>query len=90
MQDLPQDDCGNIHILTERYDCNLRAFLRENDKLEFEKLWTLGLGICDAVYYLHSKGILFCNLHPNNILICSGNPILIEFDFDRDIESLNR
>lgn len=49
----------------------------------------MALQIVDAVYYLHLKGMLFCNIKPSNVLIEFLTPMLTDwdiadFDFDED------
>ncbi|CAD8174927.1 unnamed protein product [Paramecium pentaurelia] len=82
-----QDLSGQINILTYKYDYNLRTFLQKNN-ISIKERWHMAVQIIDAIYYLHQNEIIFCNLHPNNILI-DGDlhvPVLIDFDlqFDKD------
>ncbi|CAD8084625.1 unnamed protein product [Paramecium sonneborni] len=85
-----QDLSGQIRILTYRYDYNLRTFLQKN-KISTKEKWHLAVQIIDAVYYLHQHEVIFCNLHPNNILIDGDThvPVLIDFDLMFDKEYLD-
>ncbi|CAD8086239.1 unnamed protein product [Paramecium sonneborni] len=87
-----QDLSGQVRILTYKYDYNLRTFLQRN-KISTKEKWYLAVQIIDAVYYLHQHEIIFCNLHPNNILIDGDThvPVLIDFDlvFDKEYLDIN-
>ncbi|CAD8180231.1 unnamed protein product [Paramecium octaurelia] len=88
IEDLQEMDLsGQIRILTYKYDYNLRTFLQKN-KISTKEKWHMAVQIIDAIYYLHQNEVIFCNLHPNNILIDGDTqvPVLIDFDlqFDKD------
>ncbi|CAK80897.1 unnamed protein product (macronuclear) [Paramecium tetraurelia] len=78
---------GQICILTQKYNYNLRTFLQKN-KISTKEKWHMAVQIIDAIYYLHQNEVIFCNLHPNNILIDGDTrmPVIIDFDlqFDKD------
>ncbi|CAD8177438.1 unnamed protein product [Paramecium pentaurelia] len=85
-----QDLSGQIRIITYKYDYNLRTFLQKN-KISTKEKWHIAVQIIDAIYYLHQHEIIFCNLHPNNILIDGEThlPLLIDFDLQFDKEYLD-
>ncbi len=58
----------------------LREILKEEQKLAPERAAHIAVQICDALEYIHSRGVMHRDLRPDNILIGVGDRIkLIDF-----------
>jgi serine/threonine protein kinase len=72
---------GQQYVVTEWSDGrSLRSILQECGSLSVERAVRLSLGICDALYYIHSRGIVHRDLKPENVIVRSDDQIrLIDF-----------
>jgi serine/threonine-protein kinase len=58
----------------------LRSILNEERKLPVERAVQIALGICDALDYMHKRGVVHRDLKPENIMVGEGGGIkLIDF-----------
>jgi serine/threonine protein kinase len=62
-------------------------------QLQNENLYLEKLGICveiaSGLAYLHSKGVIFRDLKPNNIGFLNGRVQLFDFGLSRELPNLN-
>jgi len=58
----------------------LRSILNQETKLPIERAVTVALGICDALDYMHQRGVVHRDLKPENVMVdANGNIKLIDF-----------
>ena len=58
----------------------LRQILIEQKKLPIERAVRITLGICDALEYIHSQGVVHRDLKPENIMVDPEDHVkLIDF-----------
>jgi len=58
----------------------LRSILNQNKKLPVERAVKITLGICDALDYMHKRGVVHRDLKPENIMVDESDNIkLIDF-----------
>src|SRR5579872_5201720 len=58
----------------------LRSVLAEEKKLSSERAIRIALGVCEALEYIHSQGVVHRDLKPENIMVGEGDAIkLIDF-----------
>ncbi|MEZ6081732.1 MAG: serine/threonine-protein kinase [Pirellulaceae bacterium] len=75
--------------LVQTYCANgpLSVSLRESET-DVESIAEVFMKICDAVSYMHNRGIVHCDLKLANILRSdNGDPVLIDFDHCRELGS---
>ena len=72
---------GGPYMVTEWLEGRpLRAILLEQVRLSAERSLHLSLGVCEALYYIHSRGIVHLDLKPENVILNSADQItLIDF-----------
>src|SRR6185369_2296154 len=53
---------------------NLRGYLQKNhSNLTLKNRMTIFNYLCNAVYYIHKRNLIHCDLHSGNILLSGGN-----------------
>jgi eukaryotic-like serine/threonine-protein kinase len=58
----------------------LRSILNEERKLPIDRAIGITLGICDALDYMHKRGVVHRDLKPENVMVGDGDSIkLIDF-----------
>ena len=75
------DDHSRVYMVMEWVDGRLlRQILIENKKLPIERAIRITLGICEALEYIHSKGVVHRDLKPENIMVDANDHVkLIDF-----------
>jgi eukaryotic-like serine/threonine-protein kinase len=77
----PREDRGGVYLVMEWVDGPLlRNILAQEGNLPVERAVKIASEICDALYYIHSRGVVHRDLKPENIVIDSKDRIkLIDF-----------
>jgi serine/threonine protein kinase len=75
------DDRSRIYMVMEWVDGRLlRQILIQQKKLPIDRAVRITLGICDALEYIHSKGVVHRDLKPENIMVDAEDHVkLIDF-----------
>ncbi len=75
------DDRSRVYMVMEWVDGRLlRQILIEQKKLPIDRAIHITLGICEALEYIHSKGVVHRDLKPENIMVDSQDRVkLIDF-----------
>src|SRR5437879_7527720 len=75
------EDRSRVYIVMEWVDGRLlRQILIEPKKLPIDRAVRITLGICDALEYIHSKGVVHRDLKPENIMVDREDHVkLIDF-----------
>lgn len=66
---------------------DLRHFLRENGKVEPQKLVDWFMPILNVLGKVHAEGLIHRDISPDNIIVENGELILIDFGAARDVEA---
>jgi serine/threonine-protein kinase len=74
-------DRSQVYMVMEWVEGRLlRQILAEKKKLPTERAVKIALGICEALAYIHSKGVVHRDLKPENIMVDADDNIkLIDF-----------
>jgi serine/threonine-protein kinase len=75
------DERSRIYMVMEWVDGRLlRQILIEQKKLPIDRAIRIALGICEALEYIHSKGVVHRDLKPENIMVDTNDHVkLIDF-----------
>ena len=75
------DDRSRVYMVMEWVDGRLlRQILLEKKKLPIDRAIQIALGICDALEYIHSNGVVHRDLKPENIMVDAEDRVkLIDF-----------
>jgi serine/threonine protein kinase len=75
------DERSRIYMVMEWVDGRLlRQILIEQKKLPIDRAIRIALGICEALEYIHSKGVVHRDLKPENIMVDANDHVkLIDF-----------
>ncbi len=81
MKVLPDDDRSTIYMVMEWVEGRLlRKILDEKKVLPPERAVKIAIGICDALSYIHTHGVVHRDLKPENIMVGPDDSIkLIDF-----------
>jgi serine/threonine protein kinase len=81
MKVLPDDDRSTIYMVMEWVDGRLlRKILDEKKVLPPERAVKIAIGVCDALSYIHTHGVVHRDLKPENIMVAPDDSIkLIDF-----------
>jgi serine/threonine protein kinase len=81
MKVFPDDDRSQIYMVMEWVDGRLlRKILDEKKVLPPERAVKIAIGICDALSYIHSHGVVHRDLKPENIMVDDNDSVkLIDF-----------
>uniref|UniRef100_A0A9I9CPF1 Protein kinase domain-containing protein n=1 Tax=Cucumis melo TaxID=3656 RepID=A0A9I9CPF1_CUCME len=70
---------------------DLMSILRQDGKLPEDSIHDLASDLVRALQYLHSKGIIYCDLKPSNILLDENGHIkLCDFELARKLSEISR
>jgi serine/threonine protein kinase len=74
-------DRSRVYMVMEWVEGKLlRQILIEQKKLPIDRVVRITLGICDALEYIHSKGVVHRDLKPENIMVDANDHVkLIDF-----------
>ena len=77
----PREDRGGVYLVMEWVEGPLlRNILAREGKLPVERAVKIASEICDALYYIHSRGVVHRDLKPENIVVDEEDRIkLIDF-----------
>jgi serine/threonine protein kinase len=78
---LPDDRAGERYIVMEWVDgLTLRQIIDDHRTLSPARAIRMTLAVCDALHYLHNRGVLHRDLKPENIMVDAADRIkLIDF-----------
>ena len=81
MKVYPDDDRSRVYMVMEWVDGRLlRQILIEQKKFPIDRAIHIALGICEALDYIHGKGVVHRDLKPENIMVDSQDRVkLIDF-----------
>lgn len=81
MKVMSEDGHSRIYMVMEWVDGHLlRQILNEQGKLPVERAVRIALGICSALDYIHTHGVVHRDLKPENIMVDAADRIkLIDF-----------
>jgi eukaryotic-like serine/threonine-protein kinase len=81
MKVFPDDDRSQIYMVMEWVDGRLlRKILDEKKVLPPERAAKIAIGICDALSYIHTHGVVHRDLKPENIMVDENDNVkLIDF-----------
>src|ERR1700734_2805970 len=81
MKVFSDDDRSKMYMVMEWVDGKLlRQILSEEKKLPAERAIRITVGICDALQYIHSHGVVHRDLKPENIMVGPEDRVkLIDF-----------
>ncbi|CAM8911860.1 unnamed protein product [Rhodiola kirilowii] len=70
---------------------DLMTLLRQDNQLPEESVHTLACDLVKALQFLHSKGIIYCDLKPSNILLDeNGHTKLCDFGLARKLGDISK
>ena len=78
---MPDDDLDQLCIVMEWVDGKfLREIIAREGKLPAERAARIAIHVCEALDYIHSRGVVHRDLKPENIMVGEGDRIkLIDF-----------
>src|SRR5258708_18292312 len=81
MKVLPSEHHSRDYIVMEWINgCPLRDILAEQGKLPQDRATHIAIGICEAVAYIHSHGVIHRDLRPGHVMVDSEDHVkLINF-----------
>jgi len=83
------EDRSQVYMVMEWVDGRLlRQILNEQPKLPIERALRIALGICEALDYIHTHGVVHRDLKPENIMVDAQDHIkLIDFGIAANVGS---
>jgi len=81
MKVFPGEDRGGLYMAMEWVEGReLRKYLMQRGKLSPERAVAIAIGLCNALEYIHSRGVVHRDLKPENIMVDDdGHTKLIDF-----------
>jgi eukaryotic-like serine/threonine-protein kinase len=75
-----ENRCGLYMVMEWVEGCELRRFLKDRGKLSPDRAIAIAVGLCEALGYIHSHGVVHRDLKPENIMVDdNGRTKLIDF-----------
>ena len=69
---------SELYLVTEWVQGQtLRAILNDEGKLPLDRALRIAIGICDALEYVHSQGVVHRDLKPENIMVDTEDRIML-------------
>jgi len=89
MKVFSDEDRSQVYMVMEWVDGRLlRQIMNEQRKFPIERAVRIALAICDALDYIHSKGVVHRDLKPENIMVDAQDHIkLIDFGIAANVGS---
>jgi len=89
MKVFTDEDRSQVYMVMEWVDGRLlRQILNEQPKLPIERALRIALGICEALDYIHTHGVVHRDLKPENIMVDAQDHIkLIDFGIAANVGS---
>jgi eukaryotic-like serine/threonine-protein kinase len=89
MKVFTDEDRSQVYMVMEWVDGRLlRQILNEQPKLPIERALRIALGICEALAYIHTHGVVHRDLKPENIMVDAQDHIkLIDFGIAANVGS---
>jgi eukaryotic-like serine/threonine-protein kinase len=89
MKVFTDEDRSQVYMVMEWVDGRLlRQILNEQPKLPIERALRIALGICEALDYIHTHGVVHRDLKPENIMVDTQDHIkLIDFGIAANVGS---
>jgi serine/threonine-protein kinase len=81
VETMPAEDLDHLCIVMEWVEGKfLREILTKQGKLSSERATRIAIGVCNALEYIHSQGVVHRDLKPENIMVGEDDSIkLIDF-----------
>ena len=81
MKVLPNPDRSQVYMVMEWLDgLLLRSIMNEEKPLPLDRAVRITIGICEALEYIHSQGVVHRDLKPENVMVDANDDIrLIDF-----------
>ena len=81
MKVLPNSDRSQVYMVMEWLDGRLlRSIMNEEKPLPLDRAVRITIGICEALEYIHSQGVVHRDLKPENVMVDANDDIrLIDF-----------
>jgi len=81
MKVLPNPDRSQVYMVMEWLDgLLLRSIMNEEKPLPLDRAVHITIGICEALEYIHSQGVVHRDLKPENVMVDANDDIrLIDF-----------
>ncbi|MGC2322242.1 MAG: serine/threonine-protein kinase [Terriglobales bacterium] len=89
MKVFTDEDRSQVYMVMEWVEGRLlRQILNEQPKLPIERALRIALGICEALSYIHTHGVVHRDLKPENIMVDASDHIkLIDFGIAANVGS---
>ena len=78
-------DNGNVIVLEEFIPGDNLADLCNGITLDSEQVRSIALDVCDALYVLHSKGLVHRDVKPENVILDGSRSVLIDYNTVREV-----
>src|ERR1700690_202919 len=81
VETMPEEDLDQLCIVMEWVEGKfLREILTKQGKLSADRATRIAIGVCNALEYIHSQGVVHRDLKPENIMVGEDDTVkLIDF-----------
>ena len=92
---LPVLDSGCVdevlyYIAPYLIDGSLHSLLQQRGRLSLEQAACVGLDVLEALDYAHDRGIVHCDIKPENVLLSHGHAVLADFGIATTMTAMGR